>query len=401
MAGLNDAFNDAINQQAATFGAGKNDPGAEGAGNQQQQEGGQKQQHQPVADPNAQQQQQKAGDNSQQQNNATAAAFDEKGYLKTNFGYESLDEVKQKFSGLAQLEEQNKTFATRTTELESELSDFKKSGEVGALFVKAINSGVNPKLVAEIFDVKEDQLTDEAAVKLYNRLTKPHLNNDDIDVLYKRDFDVSDADLDPTVKRLKEVALKDEGVKARSGLKDFIGKTLTPVQQPDPAAEKAARDAEYNKRLETWGSHVPKLSNGLKELVGTLGLQTFGAEAGKLTDVPVKYVVPEARLNEIMAEAQKAAAQQGIVPDEQGIKAVQEYASRLMWARFGADIAKAYAADAVTFVTTEFEKAFTGRRPANTGTEGGRQTNANPNMSDAEAAFAAQFGSKNKDNKRF
>lgn len=286
----------------------------------------------------------------------TTTAFDEAKYLTDNFGGGSLNDIKARWGTLPTLEQEKNTLSEQLNKYKPDIEALEKGGEVARLFVTSIAKGVKPEVLAQIYNVKEDQLNDEQAWKMDAKLNKPYLSDEEVNALFNHKFFTDETELDPNVKLLKSAALKSEAQTARSGLKDYIGKTLNPTPAVNPAVEEAAAKARIAELQTTWQPSLPTLLNGLKTVSEQLPIQTFGAKAGEVTNVEVKYNVPETDQKAIMEQAYQTAIANGVKPDEQGLKSVQEYAEKLMWATHGRKIVKGYVDDVISHMTGAFEK---------------------------------------------
>ncbi len=281
--------------------------------------------------------------------------FDQTTFLKETFGTENLDEVKTSWSGLAQLKEQNALLTKENTDFKPIVEAYNKSGDVGKLFVDSIAKGIAPEVLAGIYKLKPEDLTPEQAWKINEQLNKPFLTQEQIDAKFYTRFNVDESELDDNVRHSKAAELAEEAQAARSGIKDYIGKTLNPIQS-DPAVEQAKAKALTEQLQQSWTPILPTLANGLKEVSKQIPIQTFGAKAGETVNVDFKYNVPADVQKAIMEEAYAAAVQNGVKPDENGLKSVAAYADKLLWSTHGPQIAKAFADDAVTHMTAQFEK---------------------------------------------
>lgn len=286
-----------------------------------------------------------------------APAFNEGEYLKNNFGVESLNDIKAKWGNLPTLEAQNKQLSDEIGKYKPAYEDLEKAGEVGKLFVSSIAKGIAPETLAQIYKLKPEELSAEDAWKINERINKPYLTAAEIDAKFESKFLVGEDELDERVKVLKQVELKEESQAARSGIKDYIGKTLNPIAS-NPAVEQAAAKAKTEQLQTAWQPALPAVANSLKTVTRQLPIQTFGAKAGELTNVDVKYNVPEAQQKAIMDQAYTTAVLKGVVPDAAGLKAIQDYAQRMLWADHGEDIVKGFATDLVSAMTEQFAKVM-------------------------------------------
>ncbi len=284
-------------------------------------------------------------------------AFNESEYLTANFGVGNLDEVKTRWTGLGQLEEQNKRLSEETNKYKPAFEALEKAGEVGQLFVNSIAKGIAPETLAQIYKLKPEELSAEDAWKINEKLNKPYLTDAQINAKFQNKFFVDENELDENVKLLKQAELAEESQNARSGIKEYMGKTLSPqaAQVADPAVEEAKVKAVQEQLRTVWQPALPALANSLKIVSKQIPIQTFGAKPGEVTNVEVKYNVPEADQKAIMDQAMQTAVLNGVTPNEAGLKSIQDYAQRLMWASYGPQIAKAHGDDIVTAMTAQFE----------------------------------------------
>lgn len=285
------------------------------------------------------------------------AAFNEAEYLKTNFGIDKLEDVKTTWSGLAQLQEQNKVLSAENEQYKPIVESFNKAGEVGKLFVEGIGKGIKPEILAQVYNLKPEALTDEQAWKYDQKLKHPNLTDGQINAFYNNKFAIEEGELDQNVIDFKTGQLAIEAQNARSGIQDYMGKTLN-TATVDPAVAQAAVEVRTNQLKAQWEPALPALAGSLKDVTYQVAIPTFGAKAGEVTNVDFKYSLPEKDHTAIMQAAYQTAVSNGVVPDAKGMEGIKAYAHRLIWAEHGEKIAKAAVADAITRQTAQFEEVM-------------------------------------------
>lgn len=315
----------------------------------------------------------------------TPATFNEVEYLKTNFGVDKLEDAKTRFSGISQLEEQNKNYVSEIEKLK--LNPTFKGGDISKFVDEALAKGVPLETIAQLAKIKDvDSLSAEDKWKYNEKVNHPYKTDAEINAQFNHKFGVDDLE-DDNVKLLKSAALKEESVAAGNGIKDYINKTLAPAQSPEVAQAEAK--VKLDALAQSWQPNIGKVSSGLKEVSKQIPIQTFGAKDGEVTQFDFKYAVPEADQKAIEQDALKAALRGGVQADDNGIKQVADYAKELLWARHGEKIALAYVQDAVTHLTKNFAGLVNNPELARTLHANSKQTDLNQHEQSVVSAMSA------------
>lgn len=275
----------------------------------------------------------------------TTPAFNQGEWLKTEFGVEDINTVKERYNGYETLQkdfEQLKATPPTVQPYKNELSKF----------IDNLPSGVDPKFAVQYYDVKPETLSDEQAWKLNEKFQKPFLSDEEINAKFTSKFGFEEESLaTDNEKVLKSAMLKEESFNAKKALGDFIGKTLNPVS---PEVAKQEQEAKVQAISKSWREKIPNVSSNLKELVKQVPVKMFGSDEAKMVDF--KYQLPESEQKAIVEETYNTVVSIGLEPTEQNMKLANEYAVERMWAKSGEKIAYAMVSEAVSKLTENFKQ---------------------------------------------
>lgn len=260
-------------------------------------------------------------------------------------GAESAEVVKEKYTGYDTLKQEYETLKASPPTVQPYKNELSK-------FIDNLPQGVDPKFAVQYFDVKPETLTDEQAWKLNEKFTNPYKSEEEINAKFDSKFRFEDESLaTDSEKLLKSGALKEESFSAKNALKEFIGKTLNPVA---PEVAQKEREQATAKLMQEWSSKIPSVANNLKEVARQVPVKMFGSDEAKMVDF--KYQMPETEQKAILDESYKIAIQYNVVPDEQGLKTINEIATNLLWQRNGEKIAHAMVSEATSKLLENFKQ---------------------------------------------
>jgi hypothetical protein len=314
---------------------------------------------------------------------AEPAKFDATEFAKQTFGTDNLEEVKTRYTGY-------EAVLTEKQKIEQQYNEAKAlapANDLERFYIDGLRKGVKPEILAKVYSLDVEKMSNEDKVKNWMAIEKPYLTPEQVNALYKKDYEVNPDAIDAEEEKLlKDAHLADAAFKAGTGLKDWTNKTMN----PEPAKVLEAQETESQQQLEArttaWKAVAPKLTESVSKVSKTIPIAMFDTKAGEEKQYELKYVVPAEKQQKYIDLAINNYIKAGVEVNDKNVTEIMQYANRIMKSEEADNMAIAFANDAISVFLQDFKARFNNTQLRSQGDLGGG------GKSDAvEAAVLAQI----------